>query len=59
MAAAPEYLVHVQAKFVSDMAALHNFICIHDPDDMEDDKRGEVERQLLLIQLEDFGGNIS
>ena len=59
MVATPEYSVHVQAKFVLAMVALYNFIHIYDSDDMEDNKRDEVERQLLLIQLEDLGGNIS
>ncbi|KAH9980721.1 hypothetical protein BJV74DRAFT_779024, partial [Russula compacta] len=33
MVAAPEYDINTQAQFVPAMAALHNFIRIHDPDD--------------------------
>src|SRR5260370_36751355 len=33
---APEYDIQSQARLVAALAALHNFICIHDPDKMGD-----------------------
>ena len=35
LAAAPEYNIQTQAKIVLAICALHNFICIHDPNDLE------------------------
>ena len=35
MVAAPEYDIQTQAKIVFAICALHNFIHIHDPDDLE------------------------
>ena len=37
MAASPEYSIEVQAKIPSALAALHNFIRIHDPDDWNEE----------------------
>ncbi|KAH9038049.1 hypothetical protein EDB83DRAFT_2189994, partial [Lactarius deliciosus] len=34
---APEYSLDVQAKLVSALAVLHNFIRIHDPSNLPDD----------------------
>ena len=35
MVAAPEYSVKTQAKLVHALCVLHNFIRIHDPDDLD------------------------
>jgi hypothetical protein len=59
MVAAPEYSLHVQAMFVPAMGALHSFIRIYDPDDMDDDVSNEVERRSPPVQPGDLGGNIS
>jgi len=37
MEASPEYSIEVQAKIPSALAALHNFIHIHDPDDWNEE----------------------
>ncbi len=37
MVAAPEYSIETQAKIIPALAALHNFINEHDPDDMDMD----------------------
>ena len=45
MVAAPEYSSEVQAKVIPALCALHNFIRIHDPDDLDDqDRQEEVEQ---------------
>ena len=47
MVATPEYSPEVQAKVIPALCALHNFIRVHDPDDLDDqDWQQEVERQL-------------
>jgi hypothetical protein len=59
MVVAPEFSLHAQAQFVPALAALHNFISVHDPDDMEDHTWSEVQRQSPPIQPEHLGGSIS
>lgn len=38
MTATAEYDMHVQAKIPAALAALHNFICTFDPDDLADEQ---------------------
>lgn len=68
MAAAAEYGLHTQAKIPAAIAALHNFVHIHDPDDLateegdngddsEDDARGNGHE--IPITPENLGGHIS
>ena len=59
MVAAPEYSVAVQAKLIHALCVLHNFIRIHDPDDMKDAEAEELERIPQAPGAADFGGNIS
>lgn len=59
MVAAPEFSLHAQAQFVPALAALHNFISVHDPNDMEDHTWSKVQRQSPPIQPEHLGGSIS
>ncbi len=53
---APEYAFAVQAKLVHALAVVHNFIQIHDPDDIdteedkEDDEEGEEPRMGTLSE---------
>jgi hypothetical protein len=59
---APEYPVETQAKMVPAMAAVHNFIRIHDPDDITDDIHvggGPGPTQSTRLQQEQLGGEIS
>ncbi|KIL54102.1 hypothetical protein M378DRAFT_93143 [Amanita muscaria Koide BX008] len=66
MVAAPEYDIHTQAKIPYALAALHNFIRIHDPDDNAttsyDHAEGSHSRDTQSsheINAENLGGNIS
>lgn len=60
MVAAPEYPLKTQAKFPPAMAAIHNFIRLHDPDSVDRDAEIEVERQPPHHQPGDLGtGSIS
>ncbi|KIK42151.1 hypothetical protein CY34DRAFT_45843, partial [Suillus luteus UH-Slu-Lm8-n1] len=43
MVAAPKYSLVVQTKLVPALCVLHNFICVHDPDDNEE---GDEEREV-------------
>jgi hypothetical protein len=55
MVAAPEYSPEVQAKMVPALCALHNFIRIHDPDDLDDqDRQEEISRQPLVPSTADL-----
>ena len=60
MVAAPEYPLEMQAKFPPPMAAIHNFICVYDPYDINSEVEKEVERWPLYSQPGDLGrGSIS
>lgn len=60
MVATPEYSIQTQAKIVHAICALHNFVRIHDPEDIPDDeKEAELNRLPAERQLEDFRTNIS
>jgi hypothetical protein len=66
MVAAPEYDIHTQSKIPYAMAALHNFIRIHDPDDNAttpndhtEGSHSQVPQSLHEIDPENLGGNIS
>ena len=59
MVAAPEYSPEVQAKVIPALCALHNFIRIHDPDDLDDqDWQEEIERQYPSPGVDDLRGRI-
>ena len=46
MVAAPEYTPEIQARVIPALCALHNFIRVHDPDDLDNqDLQEEIERQ--------------
>jgi hypothetical protein len=48
IAICPKYTLDVQALLVAAICALHNFIRIHDPDDIDDlDLLAELERRSL------------
>ncbi|KAG2349311.1 hypothetical protein BDR05DRAFT_871805, partial [Suillus weaverae] len=55
MVAAPEYSLVVQTKLVPAPCVLHNFICVHGPDDNEE---GDEEREAVQAVPEDFGHQI-
>ena len=63
MVVAPEYNLQTQAKIPAALAALHNFIHIHDPDDNaqdEDDyEEGHNLQSRIEIHVEHLGGYIS
>ena len=66
MVAAPEYDIHTQAKIPYALAALHNFIHIHDPDDNATTSYDHTEgshsqdpQPSHEINPEYLGGNIS
>ena len=60
MVAAPEYSLKTQAKFPPALAAIHNFIRIHDPDDITyREAEKEASRCLPRIQPGDLGRGIS
>ena len=60
MVAAPEYSPEVQAKVVPALCALHNFIRVHDPDDLDDqDWQGEIEQQTPAPSMADLGSRIN
>ena len=56
MVTAPEYTLQVQSKVVLALFALHNFIQVHDPDDLNDqDWEGEIERRPPVPATADLG----
>ena len=57
MVAAPEYSPEVQAKVIPALCALHNFIRVHDPDDLEDWQE-EIERQQSVPGVGDLRSRI-
>ena len=63
MVVAPEYNLQTQAKIPAALAALHNFIRIHDPDDNAQDEDDYEEdhnlRSPVEIHAEHLGGHIS
>jgi hypothetical protein len=60
MTAAPEYSLATQAKFVPAMAALHNFIRIHDPNDIYlPEQEDHFEGPGAVVVPENLGGTIS
>ena len=58
MVAASEYSVHTQAKIIHALCVLHNFIRVHDPDDISDIVLEEIERVPQATAAADFGGAI-
>jgi hypothetical protein len=46
MTAAPEYDLHTQSKITLALCVLHNFIRVHDPQDLSGEKKEEVEAEL-------------
>ncbi|KAL0954111.1 hypothetical protein HGRIS_005257 [Hohenbuehelia grisea] len=57
MTAAPEYSIATQAMIPCALAALHNFITIHDPDDFADEglldgQRGPRDTSWTLREVE-------
>ncbi|TFK86405.1 hypothetical protein K466DRAFT_492898 [Polyporus arcularius HHB13444] len=59
MVAAPEYSSEVQAKIVHALCVLHNFIRIHDPDDLDITAHEELARVPQDPSAAEFGGSIS
>ncbi|GLB43967.1 putative nuclease activity [Lyophyllum shimeji] len=61
--AAPEYSIHTQSQIILATCALHNFIRIYDPDDLETGAQSileaEVHRQVPLQGPEYFGHHVS
>ena len=60
MVAAPEYSPEVQAKVVLALCALHNFIRVHDPDDLDDqDREEEIERRPPMPTTADLRNRVN
>lgn len=60
MVAAPEYSPETQSKIVLALCALHNFIRVHDPDDLDDqDWQGEIERRPPMAVAADLGSRVN
>jgi hypothetical protein len=61
---APEYSLAVQAKITLALCVLHNFIRVHDPDDLMDDEELKVRDEALgraapRRTAEEYGHNIT
>lgn len=54
---APEYSPQTQAKIPCGLAALHNFIRIHDPDDYADDGPGNGGPRNVTFTLREMDGD--
>ncbi|KAJ6467016.1 hypothetical protein C8R45DRAFT_755456, partial [Mycena sanguinolenta] len=54
---APEYSVQTQAKIPCALAALHNFIRIHDPDDFADEGPGHGGPRNPTFTLREVDGD--
>jgi hypothetical protein len=60
MVAAPEYSPEVQAKVIPALCALHNFIRVHDPDDLDDkDLQEEIERRPPVLSAADLKNRVN
>ncbi len=59
MVIAPEYSLRKQARIVYALCVLHNFICVHDPDDLDTTVEEELTRIPEPPEQGDFGGSIS
>jgi len=60
MVATPEYSPEVQAKVVLALCALHNFIRVHDPDDLDDrDWQEEIERRPPMPSTADLRSRVN
>jgi hypothetical protein len=57
MNVAPEYSIETQAKIPCALAALHNFIRLHDPDDYADDGPGHGGPRNLMFTLHEIDGD--
>ncbi|KAJ7085377.1 hypothetical protein B0H15DRAFT_783006, partial [Mycena belliarum] len=57
MNVAPEYSAQTQAKIPCALAALHNFIRIHDPDDFSDDGPGQGGPRNPTFTLREIDGD--
>lgn len=57
MTIAPEYSALTQAKIPCALAALHNFIHLHDPDDFADDGPGHGGPRTATFTLRDIDGD--
>ena len=60
MVATPEYSLEIQAKVILALCALHNFIRVHDPDDLDDqDWQQEVEQQPPTSSVADLKNRVN
>ena len=60
MIAAPEYSLEKQAKIILAICILHNFICVRDPEDINEADMAELVEQTPPQQAqEDFSTNIT
>ena len=67
MSAAAEYSLRTQSKIPGAIAFLHNFVHVHDPDDLaneggdndDSDDEGPPDSQEIPITPENLGGHIS
>lgn len=59
MVIAPEYSLQKQARLVHALCVLHNFIRVHDPDDLDTTIEEELTRIPEPPEQGDFGGSIS
>ncbi len=58
MVAAAEYSISTQSKTVHALCVLHNFIRVHDPDDMDLTTQDEITCTPHAAEAGDFGGEI-
>jgi hypothetical protein len=55
MVAAPEYSFEVQGKIICAICVLHNFICVHNPDEDLEVADAELSRRMPRRSTADFG----
>ena len=59
MVATPEYTPEIQARVVPALCALHNFIRVHDPDDLDDRDTQEIEQRPLVPSAAELRNRVS
>lgn len=59
MVAAPEYSLEVQGKIIRAICVLHNFICVHNPDEDLGVTDAELSRRTPRRSVADFRGSVS
>jgi secreted trypsin-like serine protease len=59
MVAAPEYDLETQNKIIHAICVLHNFICVHNPDEDMGVTEAEMARRMPRRSAADFGGSVS